>query len=55
MTQIQDLQSHLQFQLSLLRLTTTHDAAADTSDSHSDAQEEEHVLSAINRIAQAMR
>jgi hypothetical protein len=54
MTEIQNLQSHLQFQLSLLRLTMTHDQTVDISESHSEIQEEVELLTAINRIAQAM-
>jgi hypothetical protein len=53
MTEIQNLQSHLQFQLSLLRLTMTQDKAVDSSGSHSDIQDEVELLTAIKRIAQA--
>ena len=52
MTEIQDLQSHLQFQLSLLRLTMHQDQA---DEFNSEIQDEEHLLSAVNRIAQAMK
>jgi hypothetical protein len=54
MTEIQDLQSHLQFQLSLLRLTM-HQDEADKTEFNSEIQDEEHLLTAVNRIAEAMK
>ena len=53
MTEIQDPQNHLQFQLSLLRLTR-HKSHADDCEPNSESQDEEDVRAAITLIAQSM-